>query len=213
MGLSSEQSIVARCGPQNASYKAYAACLDAHCPSECPADAAHHALLGKPAPELVAVPVLAPELPSEGPKSLAEARGKVVIVEFWATFCGICKWSFPRYQEIVDRYHGDVAMLAVSGDDPDIVEVGKLVDFARDTHVHFPILWDRTGETQKRYGQRAAFPKSFVIDRMGVVRFVHAGYGPADAAHLLAEVEALLAEPAPKTPSGDAAPSSGRSTP
>jgi cytochrome c biogenesis protein CcmG, thiol:disulfide interchange protein DsbE len=209
-GMSPMELSIKRCGPQNATYKALAACIDAHCPADCPADVAHHGLIGKPAPEVIAAPVLAEGLASEGPRSLAEARGKVVIVEFWATFCMPCKRSFPAYQEIVDRHRGEVAVLAVSGDDPEEVKVDRLIAFAKETRVRFPIFWDKTGEIQKSYRQQGSFPKTFVIDRAGVIRFVHSSFGPADRAQFQTEIEALLVERASKIPSGDASPSPER---
>jgi cytochrome c biogenesis protein CcmG, thiol:disulfide interchange protein DsbE len=205
--LAGNESVVARCGSQNAAYHALAACLDAHCGSECPADVAHHPLLGKPAPAIIAERV-----GGEGPGSLAEAHGKIVIVDFWATYCGPCKRSFQSYQAIVDRYHGDVAVLAVSGDDPESTTVGKLLDFAKETRVRFPILWDTKNDTQKSYRLQGGFPKTFFVDRAGIVRFVHEGYTPADLPQIAAEIESLVGGQL-NNPSGDAAPSPGRSPP
>ena len=76
---------------------------------------------GKTADELSVTPVT-----GEGPKSLAEAKGKVVIVDFWATYCDPCRKSFPKYQEMVDQFGGDLAVIAVSVDDPsDVQEIGR----------------------------------------------------------------------------------------
>src|SRR5262245_33993015 len=65
-----------------------------------------HPLLGKPAPEITAEAV-----GGNGPKNIKSAQGKVVILDFWGTFCEPCKKSFPKYQEIVDQFPGDVAVL------------------------------------------------------------------------------------------------------
>src|SRR5262245_12255473 len=76
-----------------------------------------HPLIGKAAPELTAEAVS-----GDGPKNLKTAQGKVVILDFWGTFCEPCKKSFPKYQEIVDQFPGDVAVIAVSVDEPDNVK-------------------------------------------------------------------------------------------
>ena len=69
---------------------------------------------GKPAPEIEAEAVT-----GDGPKSIAEAKGTVTIVDFWATFCDPCRKSFPKYQELVDKHAGKLAVIAVSVDDPE----------------------------------------------------------------------------------------------
>jgi thiol-disulfide isomerase/thioredoxin len=73
----------------------------------------HHPFIGKAAPEITAEPI-----GGEGPKTLAEALGKVVVVDFWASCCGPCKASFPIYQTILDKFPGDVAVIAVDTDEP-----------------------------------------------------------------------------------------------
>ena len=59
-------------------------------------------LVGKPAPDFTAETV-----GGEGPKTVKEANGKVTIIDFWATYCGPCKKSFPKYQELVDQFGGE----------------------------------------------------------------------------------------------------------
>ena len=58
-------------------------------------------LVGSAAPEIAAEAVT-----GEGPATLADASGKVVILDFWATYCAPCKKSFPKYQELVDQFGG-----------------------------------------------------------------------------------------------------------
>src|SRR5262245_24086027 len=70
--------------------------------------------VGSPAPDFSAELVT-----GSGPKTLAEAKGKVVILDFWATWCGPCKQSFPKYQELVDQLNGEVTVIAISMDEPD----------------------------------------------------------------------------------------------
>src|SRR5262245_35968959 len=60
------------------------------------------AKVGAPAPDFAAEPIA-----GDGPKTLKDASGKVVLVDFWATFCDPCKKSFPAYQKLVDQFSGD----------------------------------------------------------------------------------------------------------
>jgi thiol-disulfide isomerase/thioredoxin len=176
------------CGPMNASFSALASCLDASCADECPVDDGrhHHPLIGKRAPEILAEPV-----GGDGPRTIEQARGKVVIVDFWATWCRPCKESFPKYQKLADSFRGDVVVIAISVDDPDHVTIDKLLAFAKDTGVKFSVLWDKHLRMEARYMMPNGLPTSFVIDRNGTVRSVHLGY---DAA-LQQEIEGLLKFP------------------
>src|SRR5207244_953483 len=71
-----------------------------------------HALLGAPAPAFELH-----ELAGGGAQSLAAHAGKVVIVDFWATWCEPCKQSFPAYQKLVTRMGGDLVVVGISQDD------------------------------------------------------------------------------------------------
>jgi len=142
--------------------------------------------VGSKAPELSAVSV-----GGTGPKTLAEAAGKVVIIDFWATYCDPCKKSFPKYQELVDKFGGDLVVIGVSVDDPEDVKEDKLKEFAETTGAKFSIVWDKTQATAGKYSP-PKMPTSFVIDKEGVVRHVHAGYESGEEDKIAEEVAALL---------------------
>ncbi|WP_437878241.1 TlpA family protein disulfide reductase [Sorangium sp. So ce513] len=172
-------------------------------------------LIGAAAPELTAEIVS-----GEGPSTLGEARGKVVIVDFWATYCLPCRKSFPAYQRIVDRFGADVAVIAVALDAPEDVSKEQLVAFADEAEVSFRILWDKDESAVKTY-RPPRMPTAYIIDRGGVVRHVHAGYTDGEEEKISREIEALLAEAAPpaeasspaappaESPSSPAAPPTG----
>lgn len=138
------------------------------------------------APELSATPV-----GGTGPKTLAEAAGKVVIVDFWATYCDPCKKSFPKYQQLVDQFGGDLVVIGVSVDDPEDATEDKLKEFAKTTGAKFSIVWDKAQATAGKYSP-PKMPTSFVIDKEGVIRHVHAGYESGEEDKIAAEVTALL---------------------
>jgi len=141
---------------------------------------------GKAAAELDATPVT-----GEGPKTLADAKGKVVIVDFWATYCDPCRKSFPKYQEMVDQFGGDLAVIAVSVDDPSDVQEEKLKEFANETGVKFSIVWDKDHKTAGKYNP-PKMPTSFIIDKDGNIVHRHAGYESGEEDKIADEVKALL---------------------
>lgn len=149
-------------------------------------DAEGGALVGSKAPEISAAYVM-----GDGPKTLGEATGKVVILDFWATYCDPCKKSFPKYQELVDQFGGDLTVIAISVDDPEDASQNKLEEFVNATGVKFSIVWDKDQSAAKKYSP-PKMPTSFVIDREGKIRFVHAGYETGEEAKIAKEVESLL---------------------
>lgn len=143
-------------------------------------------LVGVPAP-----PIDADPLGGEGPTSLEQARGRVVIVDLFATFCDPCAASFPLYQRLIDQHPGKLAVLAVAVDDPASVEGDEIRSFVQQHPVDFPLLWDVTTTTREAYDP-PAYPASYVIDREGIVRHVFGGYGASQVAGIEQAVEELL---------------------
>ncbi len=147
-----------------------------------------HAEKGKPAPEIEAESVQ-----GDGPKSIAEAKGTVTIVDFWATFCDPCRKSFPKYQELVDKYAGKLNVIAVSVDDPEDVGVDEVKKFANDLNVSFAILWDKQKKTSKKYDP-PKMPTSYLLDKDGNIVSVHPGFESGEAEAIDQEVDKLTKE-------------------
>lgn len=183
-----------RCGPPNEAYKTLASCLDSRCAAGCPREVHEHPLIGKPAPEISARPV-----GGQGPKTLKDALGKVVILEFWGTFCEPCKRTFRTNQEILERFPNDVAVLALSVDDPETATRDRLLAFAKDRGATFSILWDDDGSTRRAYAKPSGVPSTFILDRRGTVRHLHDGYRGEDA-KIAREVESLVKAPPSQGP-------------
>ena len=146
------------------------------------AGATSHPLVGGPAPafELASVAGGARE-------SLQAHAGKVVIVDFWATWCEPCKQSFPAYQKLVGELGPGAVVVAVSQDD----DPKGIPAFMAETGAKFPVVWDDGKAVAKAYDP-PTMPTAFVIDKSGIVRFVHAGYRPGDEAVLEEEARSLL---------------------
>jgi thiol-disulfide isomerase/thioredoxin len=131
----------------------------------------------------------------EAPVSLAALRGKVVLLDFWATWCGPCRALAPRLSAIQSRYGAQG--LRVVGVTTDGAEKAAL--FAQRVSMRYPIAIDRRGETSRAYDV-SALPTLFVIDKRGVVRDVAVGYDEGREAEIEALLQTLLAEPSPTEP-------------
>ncbi len=162
---------------------AAAACVAACDSGAESASGQQHALIGKPAPTFSVKTAN-----RKGTIDLASLSGKVVVVDFWATWCGPCKESFPKLQELYAKYQGSVELVGLSEDEDNqgIAEFGQ-------THgaITFPIGWD-TGKTIAGRYNPPTMPTSFVIDKNGVVRFAHVGFHDNDEAELEKELKTLM---------------------
>jgi peroxiredoxin len=148
---------------------------------EVPADAE---LKGKLAPDFVLNSV------SGTNYRLSEYRGRIVLVSFWASWCGDCRAQLKALAKLQARY-SDVGwqMFGVSVD-RDLVEIG---DTARASDVEFPALHDVEGRVSEEYAVDE-MPYLVLIDRDGIVRYEHAGFRKGEESEYLEQVRALLAE-------------------
>jgi cytochrome c biogenesis protein CcmG/thiol:disulfide interchange protein DsbE len=100
------------------------------------------------------------------PASLADYRGKVVLLNVWATWCAPCRIEMPSLERLHAKLAGpDFAVVAVSIDDGD---ASSVMNFVRELGLGFDILQDKDGAIQRIY-QTTGVPESFVIDRDGVI--------------------------------------------
>jgi thiol-disulfide isomerase/thioredoxin len=125
---------------------------------------------------------------SVGP-TLEGLRGRVVVLEFWATWCGACRALLPTLNAWHERLQ-DKGGLVVS---VTMDSVGKAAQDAAELGLRYPVLADPDGMTAQAY-QAFALPTLFVIDRAGIVRDVSVGYDPERIAALQATVARLISE-------------------
>lgn len=121
---------------------------------------------------------------------LSEYRGDVVMINFWATWCGPCRQEMPLLDEIHGRYRdAGFTVIGVNLDG----ESDRARRMAEDLGVSFPLLFDEDKSVSKLYGIRA-MPVTFLIDRDGTVRHVHQGYRPGFEDRYLEQVRQLVTE-------------------
>jgi thiol-disulfide isomerase/thioredoxin len=126
------------------------------------------------------------------PPSIAAMRGRVVLLDFWATWCGPCRIVIPKLGVLQSRYGAQgLSVLGVSTEDAQDVAA-----FAQRMAVHYAVASDKHAETTRSYGV-VSLPTLVVIDKRGVVRDVAIGYDSSEDARLEASVRSLLAEQAP----------------
>jgi thiol-disulfide isomerase/thioredoxin len=133
-------------------------------------------------------------LPVSGtfPSSIAALRGHVVLIDFWATWCGPCRIAMPKLGALQGRYGAQgLRVLGVSTEDAEDVAL-----FARRTEMAYAVGVDMHAETTRSYGV-SSLPTLVVIDKRGLVRDVRVGYDPFEDARLEVTLRTLLAEAAP----------------
>jgi peroxiredoxin len=103
---------------------------------------------------------------------LQEQRGRVVMVNFWATWCGPCRQEMPQLNRLYEKYRASgFVLLGVNVDD----DASKAADVAAKLGVTFPVLLD-TDKAVSRLYDLSTMPSTVIIDRDGKVRYVHRGY-------------------------------------
>jgi thiol-disulfide isomerase/thioredoxin len=139
-------------------------------------------LVGHPAPSIEGVDL------DGKPVSLAALRGKVVLVNFWGSWCGPCLVEMPRFAEWRRQHPADLAVLGISMDDEPTTAQRIRAKLALD----YPILM-ATPALATAYGGILGLPVSFLVDRRGTVR--ERFEGEQDLSRLEARIHQLLAEP------------------
>lgn len=123
-------------------------------------------------------------------RSLSDYNGQVVMINFWASWCGPCRQEMPLLDELHRRYGAlGFTMLGIN-----VEEDSQLADnFLKDTPVSFPILYDRQNSVSKLYDV-IAMPSTVIIDRTGNIRFIHHGYVPGTENEYQDQIRTLLRE-------------------
>ena len=145
---------------------------------------------------LMAGPNVAPAPPftlaARGGKdvSLAQYQGQVVMINFWASWCGPCRQEMPLLESIYKKYNKLGFTLLGVNVEPDSKAAD---DWLKATPVSFPILYDKDSKVSKLYDVDG-MPSTVIIDRTGKLRVLHRGYKPGDENEYLDSIRALIRE-------------------
>lgn len=132
-------------------------------------------------------------LPTADGKTFAlKQPGKVIFLDIWATWCPPCRAEIPHVVKLSKKYVGkDVVFVGVSVDQ----RKADVTRFIKDKSINYTIALDPNAETVGSSYQLRGIPATYIIDKKGVIRYVHSGFGgPADADKMDREIASLLAK-------------------
>jgi len=128
--------------------------------------------VGQPAPDFTLAGLDGKDI------SLKDFRGKAVLVDFWATWCGPCRMAMPHFQELSVAYKDDLAVIAVSLDQEPLKVVPP---YAQKTGLTFNITVDpRAVEVAQAWGGVRSIPTTYLVDRQGKIAMVWVGANARD---------------------------------
>jgi thiol-disulfide isomerase/thioredoxin len=141
--------------------------------------------VGQPAPEFTL-----PTLQQDQPTSLKQFAGKVIYLDFWASWCAPCRTSFPLLNKMHEKLKAQGFEVVGINLDEDKAAAEK---FLKEFPVSFTVLRDAKGEWADKFVVES-MPTSFIIDKKGVVQNIHHGFASDDIKELEEKVTKLLAE-------------------
>ncbi len=125
--------------------------------------------------------------------TLHELRGQVVVINFWATWCGPCRYEIPDLTRIYNKYKDEgVIVLGISLDDLHPDEIGR---FSKNYKISYPILYGPQSELSKltaSYGGINSIPTTFIVDRNGFIAQANIIVGARNEAAFKAKIDPLL---------------------
>ena len=121
---------------------------------------------------------------------LSELRGQVVMINFWASWCGPCRQEMPLLDQLYKRYQPMGFTLLGVNVEEDSSAADKIL---KEIPVSFPVLYDNKSKVSESY-QVQAMPSTFLIDRDGKLRYLHKGYRPGTEEDYQKQIRELIRE-------------------
>ncbi len=118
--------------------------------------------------------------------SLDQYRGKIVMLDFWATWCNPCRISMPILEDLQREFSNDMSLLAINMQEPR----SDVSGYVEKRKLRSRVLLDEQGRVAETYGA-SSIPMQVLIDRQGIIRHVQVGVGPQMASQLRAEINKL----------------------
>jgi peroxiredoxin len=144
-------------------------------------------MIGKPAPDFSV------DLVDGGKFKLSEQKGKVVVLDFWASWCVPCRKGLPAVVKVTSELAGRGVVFCGVNEQED---ADTIKEFRTDEKLQFPVGMDTEGSVGSLYGVRG-IPTTVVVDREGVVLAVHSGFSPGMESLLKSEIETALGQKTP----------------
>lgn len=163
----------------------------------CAAPAVAQGMMAAPPPPLPAgtrAPAFTTKTLGGKALSLRDLRGKVVLLDYWATWCGPCRMATPTLLGLQQKFHGrGFSVVGMSMDQADTL--AQVKPFVKAMHLTYPVTVGPAANARAQAAYHAnALPSQYLIDKKGVVRWSQAGYSLDEGAKLNGMIQKLLAE-------------------
>jgi peroxiredoxin len=122
--------------------------------------------------------------------NLSDYRGQVVLLNFWASWCGPCRKEMPILEQLHKQYKSKGFTMVGVNVEPSSADA---VNWLKSTPVSFPILFDTDSSVSKLY-RVEGMPNTVIVDRNGKVRYIHRGYKPGEENEYLDQIRTLIRE-------------------
>ncbi len=120
--------------------------------------------------------------------SLDQYKGQIVMLDFWATWCGPCRMTMPLLENLSKEYRGTMTLLAINLQEP----FGTVREYVQKQNINSEVLLDEHGSIGEVYGTDS-IPMQVVIDKQGIVRHIQVGFSPKMASQLRSIIQSLRA--------------------
>ncbi len=123
---------------------------------------------------------------------LSDLRGKVVLLDFWATWCGPCKMTIPHVEALYEKYKDkDVVVIGIDLDTA--AHRNDVINFIKTHNMHYLVISDAKGTVASEYGA-TSIPHFFIIDKKGEIAFTKIGYDPNMEKIISDKIDELLSQ-------------------